>query len=89
VTAHKAREARPEGESEGDGIDDRPDDVPSKTTLTIKVITDDHYDWGRRDADKVTSKHEGPVNPDEPQAETKRNIQYNNEKFAFPKITLR
>jgi hypothetical protein len=66
LAEHKAREARLEEESEDDGIDDRPDDVPSKATITIKEINDNrYYYWQWREGDTVTSKYKGPVNPDE------------------------
>ena len=46
--------------------DDLPDDVPSKATITIKEINDNHYYyWQWRDGDKVRSKYKGPVNPAE------------------------
>lgn len=61
----KAREARLEGESDDDEIDERPADVPSKATITIKEINDNrYYYWQWREGDKVTSKYKGPVDPD-------------------------
>lgn len=33
--------------------------------ITIKKIDDNHYYREWRDGDTVTSKHKGPVNPDE------------------------
>jgi len=66
LAEHKAREARLEEESEDDEIDKRPDDVPSKATITIKEINDNrYYYWQWRDGDTVTSKYKAPVNPDD------------------------
>jgi len=64
LAEHKSREARLEEESENDEIDDLPDKVPSKATITIKEINDNrYYHW--REGDSVTSKYKEPVNPDE------------------------
>ena len=71
LAEHKAREARLEEESEddeiGERLDDLPDDVPSKATITIKEINDNryYYYWQWREGDKVKSKYKSPVNPDE------------------------
>ncbi|WP_435120149.1 hypothetical protein [Halolamina sp. C58] len=66
LAEHKARESRLEEESDEDEIDERPDDVPSKATITIKEINDNrYYYWQWREGDKVTSKYKSPVNPDE------------------------
>jgi len=66
LAEHKTREARVEEESDEDDIDDRPDDVPSKATITIKEINDNrYYYWQWREGDTVTSKYKAPVNPDE------------------------
>ena len=66
LAEHKAREARLKEESEDDEIDERPDDVPLKATITIKEINDNrYYYWQWREGDKVKSKYKGPVNPDE------------------------
>ncbi len=69
LAEHKAREARLEEESDEDGIDKRPEDlpdeVPSKATVTIKEINGNrYYYWQWREGDKVKSKYKGPVNPD-------------------------
>ena len=64
LVEHKAREARLKEESEDDEIDERPDDVPLKATITIKEINDNrYYYWQWREGDKVKSKYKGPVNP--------------------------
>ena len=64
LAEHKAREARPEEEE--DEIDKRPDDLPSRATITIKEINDNrYYYWQWREGETVTSKYKGPVNPDE------------------------
>ena len=66
LAEHRAREARLKEESEEDEIDERPDDVPSKATITIKEINDNrYYYWQWREGDTVTSKYKGSVNPDE------------------------
>ena len=66
LAEHKAREARLEEETEEDEIDERPDDVPSKATITIKEINDNrYYYWQWRDGKKIRSKYKAPVSPDE------------------------
>jgi hypothetical protein len=70
LAEHKTREARLEGESDADEIDERPDDlpddVPSKATITIKEINDNrYYYWQWRDGEKIRSKYKAPVNPEE------------------------
>jgi hypothetical protein len=70
LAEHKAREARLGEESEVDEIDERlddlPDSVPSKATITIKEINDNrYYYWQWREGDKVKSKYKSPVSPDE------------------------
>ena len=70
LAEHKAQEARLKEESDGDEIeerpDDLPDDVPAKATITIKEINDNrYYYWQWREGDKVTSKYNRPVDPDE------------------------
>jgi len=77
LAEHKSRTARREAESgesgeaesDGDGnderLDDRPEDVPSKATITVKTINDNrYYYWQWRDGETVTSKYKGPVDPD-------------------------
>ena len=63
----EARLAEADGEDEiEERLDDLPDDVPSKATITIKEINDNrYYYWQWREGDTVTSKYKGPVNPDE------------------------
>ncbi|GAB3328405.1 hypothetical protein [Haloplanus salinarum] len=78
LAEHKARATRLEAESDengetesdGDGnderLDDRPEDVPSKATITVKEINDNrYYYWQWRDGETVTSKYKAPVDPDE------------------------
>ena len=67
---HKDREVRLEEDSDEGEIeerpDDLPDDVPSKATITIKEISDNHYYyWQWRDGDKVRSQYKGSINSDE------------------------
>jgi hypothetical protein len=69
LAEHKAREARLNEGSDGDEIDEQPDDlpdeVPSRATVTIKEINDNrYYYWQWREGDKVTSKYKGPVDSD-------------------------
>lgn len=70
LAEHKAREARLEEETAEDGnderLDDLPNEVPSKATITIKEINDNrYYYWQWREGERVTSKYKGPVSPDE------------------------
>jgi hypothetical protein len=70
LAEHKARKARLKEESDDDEIeerlDDLPDDVPTKATITIKEINDNrYYYWQWREGEKVKSKYKSPVNPDE------------------------
>ena len=70
LAEYEAREARPEAESDHDGagdeLDDRPDTVPSKATITIKEINDNrYYYWQWRDGDQIRSKYKGPVTPED------------------------
>ena len=70
LAAHKAREARLEEKSDGNEINERPDDlpdnVPSKATITIKEINDNrYYYWQWRDGEKIRSEYKGPVSPDD------------------------
>ena len=66
LAEHKSRGAHLEEETEEDDIDDLPDDIPSKATITIKEINDNrYYYWQWRDGEKIRSKYKSPVNPDE------------------------
>ena len=66
LAEHKSRGAHLEEETEEDDIDERPDDIPSKATITIKEINDNrYYYWQWRDGEKIRSKYKSPVNPDE------------------------
>ena len=66
LAEHKSRGAHLEEETEEDDIDERPDDIPSKATITIKEINDNrYYYWQWRDGEKICSKYKSPVNPDE------------------------
>jgi len=65
LAEHKVREARVE-EQDADGVEDRPDDVPTKATITIKEINGNrYYYWQWRDGEKIRSQYKGPVSPDE------------------------
>ncbi len=70
LAEYREREARL-AENEGDNqieeqLEDLPDDVPSKATITVKEINDNrYYYWQWRDGEKIKSKYKGPVNPDE------------------------
>jgi hypothetical protein len=64
LAEHKAREARLEEESDDDEIDELPDDVPAKATITIKEINDNrYYYWQWREGEKAKSKYKPLVNP--------------------------
>ena len=53
-------------DSNQEASSDRPDEVPSKATITIKKINDNrYYYWQWREADKVRSQYKGPVDPEE------------------------
>jgi hypothetical protein len=66
LAEHKALKTRFEEESEDDEIDERPDDLPTKATITIKEINDNrYYYWQWRDGERVRSKYKGPVDPEE------------------------
>jgi hypothetical protein len=67
VAEHRECEDRRDEEAHRDDApSDHPDDVPSKATLTIKEINDNrYYYWQWRDGEKIKSKYEGPVTPDE------------------------
>jgi hypothetical protein len=70
LAEHKEREARLEKESDEDDVeerlDDLPDDVPAKATITIKEINDNrYYYWQWREGEKIRSKYKSPVSPDE------------------------
>jgi len=70
LAEYREREARLAEEDDEAEIkerpDDRPDDVPSKATTTIKEINDNrYYYWQWGEGDTVTSKYKGPVTPDE------------------------
>ena len=66
LAEHKEREARLEESADEDEVEERPDDLPAKATITIKEINDNrYYYWQWREGDKIKSKYKGPVNPDE------------------------
>ncbi len=70
LAEYRERAARlAEGEEEDEveeRLEDLPDDVPSKATITIKEINDNrYYYWQWREGDHIKSKYKGPVNPDE------------------------
>ena len=68
LAEYREREARL-AENEGDNqieeqLEDLPDDVPSKATITVKEINDNrYYYWQWRDGEKIKSKYKGPANP--------------------------
>ncbi len=69
LAEHKEREGRLKEEPNDADIEERlenlPDDVPVKATITIKEINDNrYYYWQWRDGDRVKSKYKGPVTPD-------------------------
>jgi hypothetical protein len=66
LAEHKERKQRREADDESaDGADspeDRPVDVPSKATITIKEINDNrYYYWQWREGDQIKSQYKGPV----------------------------
>ena len=70
LAEYREREARLAEDAEEDEseerLEDLPNDVPSKATITIKEINDNrYYYWQWRDGEKIRSKYKGPVNPDE------------------------
>jgi hypothetical protein len=67
LAAYREREAAAADENlDGEGTDDRPDDVPAKASLTIKTINDNRYSyWQWREGDKIKSKYRGPASGDE------------------------
>ena len=70
LAEYKEREARLEKESDEDNVeerlDDLPDDVPAKATITIKEINDNrYYYWQWREGERIRSKYKSPVSPDE------------------------
>ena len=71
LAEYRERETRL-GEEDGEETEieepseERPDDVPSKATITVKEINDNrYYYWQWRDGEKVRSKYKGPVSPNE------------------------
>jgi len=69
LAEHKEREARLETEEDDtdveERLDDLPDNVPAKATITIKEINDNrYYYWQWREGDSVKSKYKGPASPD-------------------------
>lgn len=70
LSEHKERATRLKEEADQvkgeERLDDLPDDVPAKATITIKEIKDNrYYYWQWREGDKVKSKYKAPVNPNE------------------------
>ena len=70
LVEHKEREDRLDEEADDadveERLDDRPDDVPSKATITIKKINNNrYYYWQWRDGERIRSRYKEPVNPDE------------------------
>ena len=65
LAEYKEREARLEESADQKEAEERPDDVPSKATITIKEINDNrYYYWQWRDGEKIRSQYKGPVNSD-------------------------
>ena len=66
---HREREAWLR-DAEGDEVEEvterpgsLPDDVPTKTTISVKEINESRYHyWQWRDGEKIKSKYKGPVN---------------------------
>lgn len=70
LAEHREREARlaenEEDEEVKERLEDLPDDVPSKATITIKEINNNrYYYWQWREGDQIKSKYKGAVNTDE------------------------
>ncbi|MDS0477232.1 hypothetical protein [Natrinema sp. 1APR25-10V2] len=70
LAEYREREARLAEEADEDEteeqFEDRPDDVPSKATITIKEINDNrYYYWQWREGEKIKSQYKGPVDPGE------------------------
>jgi len=71
LVAHRERERRlkeEEGDKEPEDMDsaERPTDVPSGASVTIKEINDNRYRyWQWRDGEKIKSKYIGPVTSSE------------------------
>ena len=70
LAEHREREVRlaenEEKEEIKERLEDLPDDVPPKATITVKEINDNrYYYWQWREGDKIKSKYKGPVNSDE------------------------
>lgn len=69
LAEYREREARLTEEEEDEveeQLEDLPNDVPSKATITIKEINDNrYYYWQWREGDRIKSKYKSPVNPDE------------------------
>ncbi|SFL32824.1 hypothetical protein SAMN04487950_3380 [Halogranum rubrum] len=67
LAEHREREAQLAEQDEQDEeveaeADDRPGDVPSKATITIKEINDHrYYYWQWREGEKIKSKYKGLV----------------------------
>jgi len=67
---HKKRKSRIEEQSDDidneERLEDLPDDVPAKATITIKEINGNrYYYWQWRDGEKIRSQYKSPVNADE------------------------
>jgi hypothetical protein len=68
LAEYRDQETRLEGEDESSdkAPNNRPDEVPSGASVTIKEINDNRYRyWQWRDGDKIKSKYIGPANPDD------------------------
>ena len=66
LAEYRERKARLADTDENTQVEERPanrpDDVPSKATITVKEINDNrYYYWQWRDGERVRSKYKGPV----------------------------
>lgn len=68
LAAHKATLDATESTARSTDADDpdRPDDIPTKATTTIKEINNNsYYYWQWREGDSVKSAYKGPVDADQ------------------------
>jgi len=71
LAEHKEREQRSQeidtdNDETPEVVEETPDGVPSRATLTVKEINDNrYYYWQWREGDKIKSKYKAPVNPSE------------------------
>ncbi|PGF14539.1 hypothetical protein CP556_20765 [Natrinema sp. CBA1119] len=71
LAEYREREARLAEYEDGEDqveerLEDLPDDVPSKATITVKEINDNrYYYWQWREGDSIKSEYKGPVQSSE------------------------